>query len=93
MTEAFLLLLGVGGAEFTGAESAAYLVPWQLLGIALGAFCLLRGSRVVGLVGLFIPLVAVIGAVRVATQGQTLESQLSQSSHKVAGTCTLLRPG
>jgi hypothetical protein len=65
--EAFLLLLGVGGEEFTGAESAAYLVPWQLLGIALGTFCLIRGRRLVGIVGLFIPLVAVIGAVRVAT--------------------------
>jgi hypothetical protein len=64
--EAFLLLLGVGGEEFTGAESAAYLVPWQLLGIALGTFCLIRGRRLVGIVGLFIPLVAVIGAVRVA---------------------------
>jgi len=65
--EAFLLLLGVGGEEFTGAESARYLVPWQLLGIALGTFCLIRGRRLVGLVGLFIPLVAVIGAVRLAT--------------------------
>jgi lysyl-tRNA synthetase, class II len=65
--EAFLLLLGVGGEEFTGAESAAYLVPWQLLGIVLGTFCLIRGRRLVGLLGLFIPLVAVIGAARLAT--------------------------
>jgi hypothetical protein len=65
--EAFLLLLGVGGEEFTRAESARYLVPWQLLGIALGTFCFIRGRRLVGLVGLFIPLVAVIGAVRLAT--------------------------
>jgi hypothetical protein len=52
---------------FTGAESAAYLVPWQLLGIALGIFCLTRGRRLTGIVGLFIPLVAVIGAARVVT--------------------------
>ena len=67
--EALLLLLGVGGAEFTGAESAAYLVPWQLLGIALGTFCLLRGKRLLGIVGLFIPLVAVVGAAHVAASG------------------------
>ena len=67
--EALLLLLGVGGAEFTGAESAAYLVPWQLLGIALGTFCLLRGKRLLGIVGLFIPLVAVVGAAHVAARG------------------------
>jgi hypothetical protein len=65
--EAFLLLLGVGGEEFTGAESAAYLVPWQLLGVALGIFCLIRGRRLVGIVGVFVPLVAVIGAVCLAT--------------------------
>ena len=65
--EAFLLLLGVGGEEFTGAESLVYLLPWQLLGVALGILCLARGRRLVGIVGLFIPLVAVIGAVRLAT--------------------------
>jgi hypothetical protein len=65
--EAFLLLLGIGGEEFTGSESAVYLVPWQLLGVALGIFCLIRGRRMVGIVGLFIPLVAVIGVVGLAT--------------------------
>ena len=63
--EALLLLLGIGGAKFTGAESAAFLVPFQLLGIALAVFCLTRGRRFTGIVGLFIPLVALIGAVQV----------------------------
>ena len=62
--EALLLLLGVGGEQFTGSESAAFLVPWQLLGIVLGLVCLVKGKHLVGIVGLFIPLVAVIGAVR-----------------------------
>jgi hypothetical protein len=65
--EALLLLLGVGGARFTGSESAAYLVPWQLLGIALGIVCMVKGKRLVGIVGLFIPLVAVVGAIQLAT--------------------------
>jgi hypothetical protein len=61
--EALLLLLGFGGERFTGGESAAFLVPWQLLGIVLAVFCLTRGRRWTGIVGLFIPLVALIGAV------------------------------
>jgi len=63
--EAFLLLLGFGGERFTGSESAAFLVPWQLLGIVLAVYCLTRGRRFTGIVGLFIPLVALIGAVQV----------------------------
>jgi hypothetical protein len=65
--EAFLLLLGFGGERFTGSESAAFLVPWQLVGITLAIFCLTRGRRFTGVVGLFIPLVALIGAVQVVT--------------------------
>jgi hypothetical protein len=63
--EAVLLLLGIGGEQFTGAESAALLVPWQLAGIALAIYCLKRGRRFTGIVGLFVPLVALIGAVQV----------------------------
>ena len=65
--EALLLLLGFGGEQFTGAESAAFLVPWQLLGIVLAVFCLRRGKRFTGIVGLFVPLVALIGAAQVVT--------------------------
>ena len=61
------LVLTESGTTVTGSESAVYLVPWQLLGVALGIFCLIRGRRMVGIVGLFIPLVAVIGVVGLAT--------------------------
>jgi len=37
-----------------------------MLGIVLAVFCLTKGKRFTGIVGLFIPLVAVIGAVRLA---------------------------
>ena len=60
--EAFLLLLGFGGERFTGGESAAYLVPWQALGVVLATVLFLRRRWLTGIVGLFIPLVAVIGA-------------------------------
>jgi hypothetical protein len=65
--EAFLLLLGVGGERFTGGESAAYLVPWQALGVVLATVCLLRRRWLTGIVGLFIPLVAVIGVASLAS--------------------------
>ena len=65
--EALLLSLGIGGARFTGSESLRYLVPWQALGIALGTVCLLNGRRLTGVVGLFVPLVAIFG---VATLGR-----------------------
>jgi hypothetical protein len=67
--EAFLLLLGVGGQQFTDGESVVFLVPWQVLGAALAVLCLLKGKRFMGIVGLFIPLVALIGTVRLAKPG------------------------
>jgi hypothetical protein len=67
--EAFLLLLGVGGERFTGGESAAYLVPWQALGVVLATVCLLRRRWLTGIVGLFIPLVALIGVASLARGG------------------------
>ena len=42
--EAFLLLLGLGGERFTGGESAAYVVPWQALGVVLAACVCCEGS-------------------------------------------------
>ncbi len=71
--EAFLLLLGVGGERFTGSESAAYLVPWQVLGVVLSILLLLRGRWRTGIVGLFIPLVAVIGVASLARGGRGSE--------------------
>jgi hypothetical protein len=66
--EAFLLLLGLGGERFTGGESAAYLVPWQAVGVALATVCLLNRRWLTGIVGMFIPLVAVIGVVILARE-------------------------
>jgi hypothetical protein len=67
--EALLLLLGLGGEEFRGGESAAFLVPWQVLGACLAVICFLKGKRFLGIVGLVVPAVALVGAVRLAKPG------------------------
>jgi hypothetical protein len=67
--EALLLLLGFGGEQFAGGESAAFLVPWQALGVGLAIICFLKGKLFMGIVGLIVPLVALIGAVRLAKPG------------------------
>jgi hypothetical protein len=65
--EAILLALGVGGERFVGAESALLLVPFQLIGAGLAVVCFLKGKTMTALVGVFLPVVALIGAVRKAT--------------------------
>lgn len=64
--EAAFALLGVGGERLDGSETTLYLLPWQLLGIGLAIVCLLKGRTFTAIVGAFIPLVALIGAVRPA---------------------------
>jgi hypothetical protein len=43
--------------------NAVVAIPIQLVGIALAVVCFRRGRKFVGLVGLFVPLVALVGAV------------------------------
>jgi hypothetical protein len=64
--EAAFALLGLGGERLDGSETTLYLVPWQVLGIGLAIVCLLKGRTFTAIVGAFIPLVALIGAVRPA---------------------------
>ncbi len=65
--EAGLGFLGVGGDSLSSEESAAILVPLQVAGACLAFICFRKGKTLTGLVGLFIPLVALVGAVRPAT--------------------------
>jgi hypothetical protein len=55
--DAVLVLTGAG----RGNEWVA--IPIQLAGVALAVVCFRRGRKMAGLVGVFIPLVALIGAV------------------------------
>ena len=64
--EALLVAAGVGGQNLEQSESQAVLVPLQALGLAAAVLCFLKGKRFMGIVGIFIPLVAWIGAVRLA---------------------------
>jgi hypothetical protein len=68
MREAFLLAIGIGGTRIVGSESVPWLVGFQLIGWALAGVCLYKGKRMFALVGLFIPLVALFGAVTKARQ-------------------------
>jgi hypothetical protein len=61
--EAILLAIGVGGESFVGDESALILLGFQLIGAGLAAICFLKGKTMIGIVGLFIPIVALFGAV------------------------------
>jgi hypothetical protein len=67
--EAIAIYFGVGGNDLSGGESAALLVPLQALGLALAVVCFLKGKKFAGIVGLFIPAVALVGALRLAKPG------------------------
>jgi hypothetical protein len=54
-------------------DSEWLVVPVQLLGIALAVVCFRRGRKLVGIVGLFVPLVALLGAV-IPSQGKPARS-------------------
>jgi hypothetical protein len=62
--QALLVFAGVGGKELSGGESTAVLVPLQAAGACLALVCFLKGKPFVALVGLFVPLAALIGALR-----------------------------
>ena len=67
--QAVLISLGVGGDRLTGGESAAVLVPLQAAGACLALVCFLKGKRFLGIVGLFVPAAAAVGAFRLAKPG------------------------
>ena len=60
--QAFLVFLGVGGTSLSAGESTAVLVPLQVLGVLLAVVCFLKGRKLAGAVGLFLPVVALVGA-------------------------------
>jgi hypothetical protein len=67
--QALAVFAGIGGNELSGAESTAVLVPFQVAGACLAVVCFLKGKTFAGLVGLFIPAVALVGALRLAKPG------------------------
>jgi hypothetical protein len=69
LLQALFVFVGVGGRELSGGESTAVLVPLQAAGACLAVVCLLKGKTLTGIVGLFVPLVALVGAVRPGRPG------------------------
>jgi hypothetical protein len=64
--QAVLVFLGVGGNQLSAGESTLTLVTTQTIGVACAVVALLKGKKFTGVVGLFVPLVAVVGAIRLA---------------------------
>jgi hypothetical protein len=67
--QALFVFAGIGGGDLSGGESTALLVPIQLLGVALAIVCFLKGKKFLGIAGVFVPVVAMVGAVRLAKPG------------------------
>jgi hypothetical protein len=67
--QAVLVFLGVGGKSLSDQESTTVLVTFQVIGVALTVICFIKGKVFTGIVGLFLPLVALVGAVRHAKPG------------------------
>jgi hypothetical protein len=67
--QAVVVFLGVGGDQLSGSESTAVLVPLQVAGLCFTVVCFLKGKTFAGIVGLFVPVVALVGALRLAKPG------------------------
>ena len=60
--EALLLFIGIGGVRFTGTESVPFLLTLRRSEQGLAIITALKGRLLLGIFGLFIPLVALVGA-------------------------------
>jgi hypothetical protein len=67
--QAGLVFLGVGGERLSGGETAIFVLPWQLVGALLAVVCILKGKLLTAALGLALPIVALVGAVRLAKPG------------------------
>jgi hypothetical protein len=64
--EALLVLLGVMGSSVSSVETGLVLLPWHGLGLAFGTVALLKHKPMTAVLGLVIPLVSLVGAIRLA---------------------------
>jgi hypothetical protein len=77
--QAILVFLGVGREELSAGESTAVLLPLQLIGLGLALVCFLKGKSFTGVLGLFVPAVALVGAVRLAKPGSRWARRYEQT--------------
>ena len=71
--QAALGLFGIGGDELTDGETTLFIVSWHVLGAGFALVCLLKRKIFMGIFGLFVPIVALIGALRPAKPGSRWE--------------------
>ena len=77
--QALLVFLGVGGEHLSVKESALALIPAQAIGAVCALVAFAKGKLFTAVVGLFVPLVAVIGAIRLAKPGSRWARRYSGS--------------
>jgi hypothetical protein len=102
VAQAALVFSGFGGDELSRRESTLVLIPLQLVGLALAVVCFLKGKILTGIVGLFVPLVALVGAVRLAKpgsrfarlryRGDKLDRARRRFAHEPAGAPAAVEP-
>jgi hypothetical protein len=66
---ALFVLLGAGGRELDNGELAVLVTCVHLVGLLASIVCILKRKIVLGILGLFIPIVSLIGALRPAKPG------------------------
>ena len=71
--EAVLGLSGIGGDELTSGETTLFIVSWHVLAACLALVCLLKRKIFMAILGLFFPIVGLIGALRPAKPGSRWE--------------------
>jgi hypothetical protein len=64
--DAGLVFLGIGGERLEAEESRSVLISFQLIGACLAVVCFAKGKAFMGILGLFLPAVALVGAIRLA---------------------------
>src|SRR5918911_1130625 len=75
----WLNLQDVGGEHLSVKESALALIPAQAIGAVCALVAFAKGKLFTAVVGLFVPLVAVIGAIRLAKPGSRWARRYSGS--------------
>ena len=70
---AAFILLGVGGNELEDGELALLVACWHLMGVLASVVCFLKRKIFMALLGLFLPIVSLIGALRPARPGSRWE--------------------
>ena len=70
---AAFILLGVGGNELEDRELALLVACWHLMGVLASVVCFLKRKIFMALLGLFLPIVSLIGALRPARPGSRWE--------------------